>query len=69
MGWAVVTPWQLCPQEKAPVSIVDEAGPVWMGMKKRKCLAPTTVQTPIIQPITSHYTDYTQMHCCYFAIH
>lgn len=31
--------------------------PVWTGMKKRKCLAPTGVRTPTVQSVACRSTD------------
>jgi hypothetical protein len=31
--------------------------PVWTGMGKRKCLAPTGVRTPTVQPVACRSTD------------
>jgi hypothetical protein len=47
-GWMVNTPsWPLCPTVGALVHTVEEAecAPeiIWMGIEKRKCLAPTRV--------------------------
>jgi hypothetical protein len=59
MGWVVnATPRPLYPQERDPVSIVQEAGwapgPVWTGAEN---LAPTGFEPRTVRPVASGYTD------------
>ena len=52
-------PWPLFTPGKDPVPTVREVGwapgPVWTGTEN---FAPTGIQSPDIQPVASHYTNY-----------
>jgi hypothetical protein len=52
----------LYPEERSPVPIVQEARwvsePVWTQRLEEKSFAPTGDQTPVVQSVVRHYTDW-----------